>query len=96
MHGVVSASTPQTVAVCNAEGVPASISPCAPRVCGSLAHLNSISLVVETKPEHGPGSRPAASTAASPVLCSPITTHCPASRAARASATTEGICTRAQ
>lgn len=44
----------------------------------------SSSLVVDTKPGTGPGSRPAASAAASPVDWRPMTTHCPASSAALA------------
>lgn len=50
------------------------------------------SLVVDTKPHIWLGSSCIASAAASPVDCRPMTTACPAARAACASAATIGTC----
>jgi hypothetical protein len=64
--------------------------------CPSMKRL-SISRVGDTLPHACPGARPSASAAASPVVCSPMTTAQPSSSARRASGTTVGTwCEREQ
>jgi hypothetical protein len=59
---------------------------------GKCCAINRIisSRQTDTKPQTSPGSSPRASAAASPVACSPMTTACPAAKAAFASSTTTG------